>query len=92
MKYLILATCVLLMTGCSIFKQPVPIKPEFPVAIPDLMKKCEQLKTVEGDKILITDMLKTIVENYTLYYECSAKVDGWQEWYIEQKKIYDSVK
>jgi hypothetical protein len=37
-------------------------------------------------------MLKTVVENYTLYYQCSTKVEGWQEWYSEQKKIFDEVK
>jgi hypothetical protein len=27
-----------------------------------------------------------------LYYQCSAKVDGWNEWYQQQKKIYEAVK
>jgi hypothetical protein len=56
------------------------------------MKKCDDLKTIEGDKVLITDMLKIIVQNYTLYYECSTKVDGWQDWYNQQKKIYENLK
>jgi hypothetical protein len=56
------------------------------------MKKCESLKKIEGDKVAITEMLKVIVHNYSLYYECSTKVDGWQDWYNEQKKIFDSVK
>jgi hypothetical protein len=83
---------VLLLSGCAFFKQPVPIVPEFPKAVPELMKKCEELKTVDGDKVAITELLKTVVQNYTLYYECSTKVEGWQEWYNEQKKIHDSVK
>jgi hypothetical protein len=70
----------------------VPIVPTFPNATPELMKKCEELKTIEGDKVLITDMLKIIVQNYTLYYECSTKVDGWQDWYNQQKKIYENLK
>ncbi len=84
---------VILLSSCSLFqKQPVPVVPNFPNASPELMKKCEELKTIEGDKVLITDMLKTIVNNYTLYYECSTKVDGWQDWYSQQKKIYDLLK
>jgi hypothetical protein len=27
-----------------------------------------------------------------MYYECAAKVDGWNDWYQEQKRIYESVK
>lgn len=87
MKYLLLT---LLLTGCA--STTVPVIQKFPNATPELMKKCESLKKVEGDKVAITEMLKVIVHNYSLYYECSTKVDGWQEWYTEQKKIYDSAK
>jgi hypothetical protein len=86
MKYLLV---LLLLAGCS---TTVPIAQKFPNATPELMKSCENLKKVEGDKVAITEMLKVIVQNYTLYYECSTKVDGWQDWYNEQKKIFESVK
>ena len=86
MKYLLL---ILLLAGCS---TTVPVKQKVPNATPELMKKCESLKKIEGDKVAITDMLKVIVQNYSLYYECSTKVDGWQDWYNEQKKIFDNVK
>lgn len=93
----LIAVCFIMVLftlgGCSLFeKQPIPVKREFPQATPELMKKCEQLKTIQGDKVAITEMLKTVVENYTLYYQCSTKVEGWQEWYTEQKKIFDEVK
>lgn len=88
MKYLFIA--LLFLVGCS---TTVPVQKKFPNATPELMKKCESLKKIEGDKVAITDMLKVIVHNYSLYYECSTKVDGWQEWYSEQKKIHeDSAK
>jgi hypothetical protein len=83
MRYLLIA---LLLAGCS---TTVPVNKKFPNATPDLMKKCEDLRKIEGDKVSITDMLKVVVSNYTLYYECSTKVDGWQDWYNEQKKIHD---
>lgn len=85
MRYLLIA---LLLTGCS---TTVPVAKKFPNATPELMKKCEDLKKIEGDKVSITDMLKVVVQNYSLYYECSTKVDGWQEWYTEQKKIHDEA-
>jgi hypothetical protein len=88
MKYLtILATALLI--GCS---TPVPVKPKFPEAPQALKEKCEQLRKIEGDKVAITEMLKVVIHNYTLYYECSTKVEGWQEWYDTQKKIYESIK
>lgn len=80
---------VVLLSGCS---TTVPVTQKFPNAVPELMKKCEELKRVEGDKVLITELLKTVVENYTLYYQCSTKVEGWQEWYEQQKKIHDEIK
>lgn len=83
---------VLSISGCSIFSQPVPIKQKFPDATPELMKKCEDLKKVEGDKVAITEMLKIIVHNYQLYYQCSTKVEGWQDWYNTQKQIFDQIK
>jgi len=92
MRLLSIFFVTLFVTGCSLFKQPVPVVPKFPNATPELMKKCESLKQIEGDKVSIADMLKVVVNNYTLYYECSTKVDGWQDWYNEQKKIYETIK
>ena len=90
---MILVVAVFTIGGCSLFqKQPIPVARNFPDATPELMKKCESLKTIQGDKVAITEMLKTIVENYTLYYQCSLKVDGWQEWYDTQKKIFSEIK
>lgn len=90
MRILILSLA-LLISSCSMFKQPVPIAPQWPEVPAELKKKCEALKTVTGDKVSLTDMMKIIVENYTHYYECSAKVDGWNNWYESQKKVYETV-
>jgi hypothetical protein len=87
MKFLI-CSFIVIISGCAY----APVKPEFPKATPILMQKCEELQKIEGNTVTITEMLKTIVNNYTLYYECSTKVEGWQDWYIEQKKIYESIK
>lgn len=82
---------LLLITGCM--TKPVPVKMEFPNAPQSLLKKCEELKTIEpkAGGTPITDLLKSVVANYTLYHECSNKVDGWNEWYTNMKKIYDEV-
>jgi hypothetical protein len=87
MKYpaLIIA---LALAGCTV----APIKQKFPEAIPELKEKCPDLKQIEGDKVAITDLLKSVITNYNMYYECSLKNDGWNKWYNEQKKIYETVK
>ena len=90
MKYLFLSL-VLFLSGCAMFQKPVPVAPQWPDAPLELKKKCEELKTISGDKISITDMMRVIVENYSLHYQCSTKVEGWHEWYEEQKKIYETV-
>jgi hypothetical protein len=80
---------VLSLVGCS---TTIGVERNFPEPPPELMKKCEKLLSIEGENVAITDMLKTVVENYKLYYSCSNKVDGWQEWHQEQKKIFEEVK
>lgn len=82
----------LILSGCSVFQKPVPVKPKFPEAVPELKEKCPDLITLEGNQVAITDLLKAIVKNYQLYYECSTKNEGWNKWYEEQKKIYETVK
>jgi hypothetical protein len=89
MKTIIVAISLLFITGCSV---TTPVKRNFPPAPEALMKQCEDLKLLSGDKVSITDMLKVVVENYRLHYECANKVEGWTEWYTEQKKIFEDVK
>ena len=84
MKYLLL----LLMVGCS---TTVPVTAKFPEVPERLMQKCPQLeKTSEEAKL--SDITKTITNNYTTYYECAVKDDAWIEWYQIQKKIFEGVK
>lgn len=74
------------LAGCTTV---VPVRQQFPDAVPELKQKCEALMTVKGDSVSITELLKTVVENYTRYHQCAARVDGWQEWYDAQRKIFE---
>ncbi len=87
MKIIFLLVPILLLTGCY----TVPVKQKFPDAITELQEKCPELKTIQGDKVSITDMIKVVIENYTTYYQCANKVDGWNEWYNKQKEIFEKV-
>ncbi len=78
-----------LLTGCS---TTVPVVAKFPNAPKSLTEQCPTLKKIESEPTSIVDLHKTVVENYTLYHECAVKVDQWNEWYVKQKKIFESVK
>jgi hypothetical protein len=76
------------MTGCSTV---VPVKSKFPDVPERLMVKCPQLEKVSETPTL-SDVAKTITNNYTTYYDCAVKNDAWIEWYQIQKHIFESVK
>lgn len=74
--------------GCS---TTVPVARPFPEVPTALQKRCEDLKQVESGKNSITDVLKVVVENYTLYHECGIRVEGWNDWYAKQREIWEKV-
>ncbi len=86
MKYLILAVA-LLLSGCF---TTVPVKQEFPVAPAVLLERCPDLLTIDDGKNSMREMLKIVIQNYALYYQCAEKTHGWQDWYNEQRKIYNA--
>jgi hypothetical protein len=78
-----------LMTACS---TTVPVTAKFPAAPALILEKCPPLKTIEGETVSITDLIKTVTQNYTTYYECAEKNNAWVEWYQKQKPIFEDVK
>ena len=85
MKYLLF---VLILTGCS---TTVPVTAKFPDVPERLLVKCPQLEKLENEAKL-SDIGKTVTNNYTTYYECAVKHDAFVEWYKIQKNIFESVK
>ena len=57
---------------------------EVPSSTIDTIRGTSEIKTAE--------LLTTVIENYGTYYEVVNKLKGWQEWYKEQKQIFESVK
>jgi len=92
MKYLLLILPMFLI-GCETTKQGVPVERKFPepysIGVKKEQPKCAELKIQEGDSVPITELLKTVVHNYTLYYKCSDHVDNWNKWYKEQKENFE---
>ena len=87
MKYLVCFLFVL-MTGCSTV---VPVTSKFPDVPERLLVKCPRLEKVSETPTL-SDVAKTITNNYTTYYDCTVKHDAFIEWYNIQKNIFESVK
>ena len=85
MKYLLF---VLILTGCS---TTVPVTAKFPDVPERLLVKCPQLEKLENE-VKLSDISKTVTNNYTTYYECAVKHDAFVEWYKIQKNIFESVK
>lgn len=83
----IILLSALLLTGCS----TVPIVAKFPEVPQSFKTQCPNLKKLkESDSI--SEITKTVSENYTAYYECTIKQDAWIEWYEIQKKLYENIK
>lgn len=86
MKHTI-AILTVFLAGCT----TVPVTVKFPEVPRELTESCQELKKVEGDKVLMTDLLEVVVENYTLFHKCSIKNEAWNEWYKKQKELYNSL-
>ena len=89
-KYLILLLVTL--PGCSFLETKIPITQKWPDAAPSLMEKCKNLNTIDTEKIQLSELVDSVVKNYTISRECNAKNEEWINWYNEQKRIYNKVK
>jgi len=87
MKYLLLIS-VLLLQACSTV---VPVGAKFPDGPGKVaMEACPALKKLPED-VVLSDVSKTVANNYTTYYECAVKMDAWIEWYQVQKNIFEKA-
>jgi hypothetical protein len=79
---------VALLTGCA---TSVPVTAKFPDPPGKLStERCPNLKKL-AEKPVLSDIARTVTENYTTYYECAIKADAWQEWYEIQKRIFEGT-
>ena len=85
MKYIALASLILL-TGCV-----TPVKHAFPVPPEPIVERCPDLNQLAENEEQLTEFLKIVTKNYTLYHECATKHDLLVKWINEQKAIHDAV-
>jgi hypothetical protein len=84
-KYLLV---LLLLTGCSTV---VPVAQKFPLAPEVLLEPCKPLKAAP-DNATLSQLTKTVVENYTEYHQCTNIVAAWREWYTSQKQLFEELR
>jgi hypothetical protein len=78
-----------LLTGCATV---VPITQTWPEAPGQLsMEPCLQLQKLV-DNPQLSDVAKTVANNYTQYYQCATKLDAWQQWYQQQQIIFKGLR
>ena len=89
MKALLVTLILVLLTGCTTV---VPVTQRWPEA-PGMqsMQICPQLEKLT-DTATLSTVAKTVVVNYSEYYQCVVKVEAWQEWYQKQKLIHQGLK
>jgi hypothetical protein len=86
MKTIIIATLLIMLTGCAI-----PVERTFPDAPDELKINCADLILIKPTTKL-SDVILVVTDNYSQYQECQSKVDSWIDWYNKQKDIFNSVK
>lgn len=89
MRSLLIAIAALTLVGCSVV---TPVKRNFPAVPEELKTGCPELAEATKETKELSKLLDVVVVNYATYYECRVKVEAWQEWHKEQKKIFDEVK
>lgn len=87
MKKTLAFTLVFLLAGCT----TAPVKIKFPSVPEELQQPCPPLSPVDPRDHTLSSLLEVVTGNYAVYYECKNRTDGWQQWYDNQRKIYESI-
>ena len=87
MKKLLIISLVAILSGCI----TVPVTQNFPKASNTLQVPPPALKEVPADSTA-SQVFDVVIENYGTYNEVASQLSGWQQWYIEQKKIFENIK
>lgn len=84
MKYL-LVLAPFLLSGC------ITIKHAFPAPPVTLTERCPDLNQLAENEEQLTEFLKVVTKNYSLYHDCATKHELLVKWINEQKAIHDAV-
>lgn len=87
MRYLLILAAMFL-SACT---TPTPVKVTWPEAPAVLLTSCPELKTIDKPEVKLSELMSTVVHNYTEYHKCSDLVKTWQEWYQGQREIFNRI-
>jgi hypothetical protein len=89
-SFVIFAIVVMLVFAISGCSTVVPVTVPFPPPPGSLVTvACPDLKKI--DRPVLSEIATTVTVNYGTYYECAVKVDVWNQWYQEQKAIFEQA-
>jgi hypothetical protein len=77
----------MLLSACS---TTVPVTVKFPSIPEELNVQCPPLNKIPDDAKL-SDISKTVTQNYKQYKDCSSNNSGLIEWFTKQKKIFEDL-
>ena len=83
-----LVISLFIVAGCT---TTVPVTSAFPSPPQVLMEHCGTLQTIDKETVLLSEFLQTVRTNYEKYHNCSDLVKEWQNWFTQQKAIYDKL-
>lgn len=86
MKILILAS-VLFLSSCAL----APVKHDFPKVPNSFLEQPKELKIIPENSSFSV-MLDAMLDNYTSYYMLAERIKSWQQWYLQQKQIFEEAK
>jgi len=88
MKRVLIFSLAFLLTGCATV---VPVTAKFPDAPPTLKESCEALETANRNDPKLSNLMVVVTDNYVKYYDCKRKNQAWQEWYDQQREIFEKA-
>ena len=87
MKYILTLLMTLVLTACT-----VPVQRKFPDLPKSLTQECPELQVVPKGTSKLSEILIVVTTNYSQYHQCRFEVESFQQWYIQQKELVESVK
>jgi hypothetical protein len=79
----------LLLSACA--NTTAPVIPKWPEAPADLQQPVPELTQLAPEQRNLSDLIENANENYTQYYILKEKLEGWQNWYNTQEKIWQGL-
>ena len=90
MRYMYLAMVLLMVSACG--STTVPVHASFPEAPPSLMEPPPALVPLPSDRqVQLSDILENASTNYGHYHALASRLEDWQRWYREQRRIFESI-